>query len=128
MSSRFVKSLHPMDENVYVTGELHQAYHHHLRVIAAEFGEGTMFQWTREKARVVYRILQNSQLSTYRRHIVPGENMQDMPMSTYSFCSAFVDFTHMSSHLIFLQRLSGHTKSHPLRCHTSRNLVPGMII
>eukprot|EP00579_Thalassiosira_antarctica_P031173 CAMPEP_0202031546 /NCGR_PEP_ID=MMETSP0905-20130828/65073_1 /ASSEMBLY_ACC=CAM_ASM_000554 /TAXON_ID=420261 /ORGANISM="Thalassiosira antarctica, Strain CCMP982" /LENGTH=451 /DNA_ID=CAMNT_0048595389 /DNA_START=241 /DNA_END=1596 /DNA_ORIENTATION=- len=71
MSSRFVKSLHPMDENVYVTGELHQAYHHHLRVIAAEFGEGTMFQWTREKARVVYRILQNSQLSTYRRHIVP---------------------------------------------------------
>lgn len=71
--SGFAKSLHPMDENVYVTGELHQAYHHHLRVIATEFGEGKTLKWARDKIQRVYRILLNSQLSTYRSHIVPGE-------------------------------------------------------
>ena len=64
------KSLHPMDDNVYVTGELHQAYHHHLRVIATDF-RGKVFNLAREKVRRVYRILCNSQLSTYREHIVP---------------------------------------------------------
>ena len=64
------KSLHPMDENVYVTGELHQAYHHHLRVITTDF-RGKLFNLAREKAWRVYRILHNSQLSTYRKHIVP---------------------------------------------------------
>eukprot|EP00578_Thalassiosira_sp_NH16_P026572 CAMPEP_0181088336 /NCGR_PEP_ID=MMETSP1071-20121207/6732_1 /TAXON_ID=35127 /ORGANISM="Thalassiosira sp., Strain NH16" /LENGTH=494 /DNA_ID=CAMNT_0023170245 /DNA_START=166 /DNA_END=1650 /DNA_ORIENTATION=+ len=71
MPSGFASSLHPMDGNVYVTGELHQAYHHHLRVIATEFGEGNILKWTRERVERVYRILQNSQLSTYRSHIVP---------------------------------------------------------
>lgn len=74
MTPGFVKSLRPMDENVYVTGELHQAYHHHLRVIATEFGESRAFQWASEKVRRVFRILQNSQLSIYRQHIVPGES------------------------------------------------------
>lgn len=68
-----MKSLHPMDENAYVTEHLHQAYHHHLRVVAMEFSSGQMFKSIREKARRVYRILQNSQLSTYRHHLVPGE-------------------------------------------------------
>jgi len=60
-----------MDENVYVTRELHQAYHHHLRGIAAELGKGQVLHWAREKVLRVYRILQNSQLSTYHTHIVP---------------------------------------------------------
>jgi len=72
LSSTFIKSLHPMDENVYVTRELHQAYHHHLKVVATKFGEGAVFQWARNKAQRVFRILQNSQLSLYRRHIVPA--------------------------------------------------------
>lgn len=67
----FIRSLHPMDGHVYVTGELHQAYHHHLRVVATEFGEGKVFNWAKNKAQRVYRILQNSQLSTYRVGIVP---------------------------------------------------------
>ena len=71
----FVKSLHPMDGNVYVTEELHQAYHHHLRVIATEFSNGKVSRWAREQSQRLYRILQNSQLSSYRHHIVPGENM-----------------------------------------------------
>ena len=71
MASGFVESLRPMDGNVYVTGELHQAYHHHLRVVATEFGDGKVFRWAGEKIRRVFRILQSSQLSLYRRHIVP---------------------------------------------------------
>mmetsp|Transcript_9915 Transcript_9915/g.20686 ORF Transcript_9915/g.20686 Transcript_9915/m.20686 type:complete len:537 (-) Transcript_9915:123-1733(-) len=72
MPKGFVRSLHPMDGNVYVTGELHQAYHHHLRIITTEFDRNSkMMKWARDNARRVYRILQNSQLSTYRRHIVP---------------------------------------------------------
>jgi hypothetical protein len=74
LSSGLHKSLHPMDGNVYVTEQLHQAYHHHLRVIAMEFSVGNVvFKSLHEKARRVYRILQNSQLSTYRHNIVPGE-------------------------------------------------------
>jgi hypothetical protein len=75
MQSGFVKSIHPMDGNVYVTEGLHQAYHHHLKVVATEFGEGKISRWARDKSQLVYRIFQNSQLSTYRKHIVPGENM-----------------------------------------------------
>ncbi len=75
VASGFQKSLHPMDGNVYVTEQLHQAYHHHLRVIAIEFSVGHAFKSLREKAQRVYRILQNSQLSTYRNHIVPGETI-----------------------------------------------------
>lgn len=73
VASGFQNSLHPMDGNVYVTEHLHQAYHHHLRVTAIEFSVGHVFQSLQEKARRVYRILQNSQLSTYRLNIVPGE-------------------------------------------------------
>ena len=73
VTSGFRHSLHPMDGNVYVTEQLHQAYHHHLRVIAMKFSVGHAFKSLHEKAYSVYRILQNSQLSTYRNHIVPGE-------------------------------------------------------
>jgi hypothetical protein len=45
LQSGFVKLLHPMDGNVYVTGEFHQAFHHHLQVIATEFGKGKVSWW-----------------------------------------------------------------------------------
>ena len=63
-----------MDGNVYVTKELHQVYHHHLRVVATEFGDRKVVsKGAQEQSQCVYRILQNSQLSTYRQHIVQGE-------------------------------------------------------
>ena len=67
----FAKSLHPFDDNVCVTTEFHEAYHHHLRVIATELGESARKKWTHGGIRKVYRILHNSQLSMYRQHIVP---------------------------------------------------------
>jgi thiol-disulfide isomerase/thioredoxin len=93
MQSGFAKSLHPMDGNVYVTEELHQAYHHHLRVIATEFFEGKAVMWAREQYRRFYRILQNSQLSTYRRHILPGENTLHVP-------TAYALFLNLGTHFI----------------------------
>ena len=84
----FANSLHPMDENVYVTDELHEAYHHHLRVVTTEFESenNKVMRWARGSVRRVYRILQNSQLSTYRRHIVPGETMKPC----FVHCDTFV--------------------------------------
>lgn len=74
--SGFIKSLHPMDGNVYATKELHQVYHHHLRVVATEFGDRkVVYRGAQEQSQRVYRILQNSQLSTYRQHIVQGESL-----------------------------------------------------
>ena len=69
--SKFVHSLHPLDGNVYVSSGLHQAYHHHMRVVTTEFGDSHLIKWTRDKVRRVYRILSNTQLSTYRTSIVP---------------------------------------------------------
>eukprot|EP00986_Skeletonema_menzelii_P000978 scaffold274_cov144-Skeletonema_menzelii.AAC.1 len=72
ISSKFIQSLHPLDGNVYVTSGLHQAYHHHLRVVTTEFDFGdSLFKWVGDKVRRVYRILCNTQLSTYRTSIVP---------------------------------------------------------
>jgi thiol-disulfide isomerase/thioredoxin len=69
--SKFVESLHPLDGNVYVTEGLHQAYHHHMRVVTTEFGDSHLIKWARDKVRRVYRILSNTQLATYRTSIVP---------------------------------------------------------
>jgi thiol-disulfide isomerase/thioredoxin len=69
--STFVQSLHPLDGNVYVTSGLHQAYHHYMRVVTTEFGDAHLIKWSRDKMRRAYRILSNTQLSTYRTSIVP---------------------------------------------------------
>jgi thiol-disulfide isomerase/thioredoxin len=68
--SKFVRSLHPLDGNVYVSG-LHQAFHHHMRVVTTEFGDSHLIKWAGDKVRRVYRILSNTQLSTYRTSVVP---------------------------------------------------------
>lgn len=59
--------LSPMDGNVYVTHELHEAYHHYLKVVTTNV-EGLTFAGKNTKA---YQILQSSQLSLYRNDLVP---------------------------------------------------------
>lgn len=95
--SGFRKSLHPMDGNVYVTEQLHQAYHHYLRVIAMEFSDSHLFKSLREKARRVYRILQNSQLSIYRQNIVPGKTKCCIIMQAKRLFH-FRDHSHLFCH------------------------------
>mgnify|MGYP003870079713 CR=1 FL=1 len=59
--------LKPMNGNVYVNEELHEAYHHYLKIIT------TNVEGLKRGNRVfkAYQILQNSQLSYYRSDVVP---------------------------------------------------------
>ena len=62
--------LFPMSGNVYVTKELHESYHHYLKVITTDV-EG-LESVARRKLKA-YQILQNSQLAYYRNDMVPGK-------------------------------------------------------
>jgi hypothetical protein len=57
----------PMDGNAYVTKDLHEAYHHYLKVVTTNV-EGLRMGPRDLKA---YQIIQSSQLSYYRTDIVP---------------------------------------------------------
>jgi Endoplasmic reticulum vesicle transporter len=57
----------PMNGNVYVTHELHEAYHHHLKIISTTADNFRMG----ERVLHAYQILQNSQLAFYRTDVVP---------------------------------------------------------
>lgn len=58
----------PMNNNVYVTTGLHEAYHHYLKVITTDV-EG--LKTARGRKLKAYQIVQNSQLAMYRNDIVP---------------------------------------------------------
>jgi hypothetical protein len=62
------KKLAPMNSNAYVTTGLHEAYHHYLKVIAADVDGLSTARGRELKA---YQIIQNSQLAMYRNDIVP---------------------------------------------------------
>ena len=57
----------PMDDNVYVTQDLHEAYHHYLKVISTNI-DGLRVG---KRDLRVYQIVENSQLAYYRNDIVP---------------------------------------------------------
>ena len=57
----------PMDNNVYVNANLHEAYHHYLKVITTNI-DG--LRVGRRDLRA-YQILQSSQLAYYRNDLVP---------------------------------------------------------
>jgi hypothetical protein len=59
--------LSPMDGNVYPTYNLHEAYHHYLKVVSTQI-DGLRVG---NRELRVYQILENSQLSYYRNDIVP---------------------------------------------------------
>jgi hypothetical protein len=59
--------LTPMDGNVYVTHELHEAYHHYLKVITTNI-DGLRIGRKDLKA---YQILQSSQLAYFRDDVIP---------------------------------------------------------
>lgn len=62
-----VKKLAPMDGNVYVTEDLHEAYHHYLKVVTTNV-DG--LRLGRRDLRA-YQIIQSSQLAYYRSDVVP---------------------------------------------------------
>jgi len=69
--------LAPLNGNVYVTNELHQAFHHHLKVIHHSFSyknpkgaSATAYYHASDLARI-YQVLPQSQLSEYHYDSVP---------------------------------------------------------
>lgn len=65
--SDLLEKVAPMDGNVYVSHELHEAYHHYLKVVTTNV-EGLTLGRRELKA---YQIVQSSQLSYYRDDIIP---------------------------------------------------------
>ena len=64
--------LSPMDNNVYVTKNEHEAYHHYLKVISTDVGSAGSYRTLKTtEQRRAYRILQSSQLSFYHTDQVP---------------------------------------------------------
>jgi len=61
------RKITPVDGNVYVTRDLHEAYHHYLKVVTTNV-DGLKIGRRNFKA---YQILQSSQLSFYRNDQVP---------------------------------------------------------
>jgi hypothetical protein len=57
----------PMDGNVYTTFNLHESYHHYLKVITTK-AEGLYVGRTALRA---YQIIPSSQLAYYRNDMVP---------------------------------------------------------
>ncbi len=69
----FERSLNPLDGNVYVTYNQHEAFHHYLKVVTTEFDDPYLKK-SRQKLKKpirAYQILSSSQLSLYRDDIVP---------------------------------------------------------
>eukprot|EP00586_Coscinodiscus_wailesii_P021684 CAMPEP_0172519394 /NCGR_PEP_ID=MMETSP1066-20121228/291388_1 /TAXON_ID=671091 /ORGANISM="Coscinodiscus wailesii, Strain CCMP2513" /LENGTH=520 /DNA_ID=CAMNT_0013301969 /DNA_START=854 /DNA_END=2417 /DNA_ORIENTATION=+ len=69
----FSDKISPFNGNVYVTHHLHQAYHHHLKVVTTnfEYVYGSKPFYERTKQGVAYQILAQSQLSSYHEDAVP---------------------------------------------------------
>ena len=61
------KKLMPMDGNTYVTYELHEAYHHYLKIITTNVPG---LQVAKREIKT-YQIVQSSQLSFYRNDQIP---------------------------------------------------------
>jgi len=61
------RKINPMDGNVYVNENLHEAYHHYLKVITTNI-DGLKFG---HKEMLAYQVLANSQLAYYKEDIVP---------------------------------------------------------
>mmetsp|Transcript_27698 Transcript_27698/g.66745 ORF Transcript_27698/g.66745 Transcript_27698/m.66745 type:complete len:557 (+) Transcript_27698:179-1849(+) len=59
--------IYPMDGNVYTTHELHEAYHHYLKVVTTKVDGLTMGK----RQLKAYQIIPSSQLAYYRSDMVP---------------------------------------------------------
>jgi Endoplasmic reticulum vesicle transporter len=62
-----IGKMSPMDGNVYVTQDLHEAYHHYLKVVTTNVDGLKMGK----RELKTYQIVQSSQLAMYRPDVVP---------------------------------------------------------
>jgi len=66
----FSESLQPMDGNVYVNHNEHEAFHHYMKVVTTQFND-PYEEMENKKKMFAYQMLSSSQLSYYRNDIVP---------------------------------------------------------
>lgn len=104
------RTIHPFDGNVYVTEELHQAYHHYIKLVSTN--------------HEYYQVLQNSQLSFYPPDRIPEAKfvLDISPIAgTYIYLKAGVAIKGRRcifiSLLISPLTLSLHTLPLPLLVH-----------
>jgi len=71
--SNFERSLNPLDGNVYINHNEHEAFHHYLKVVTTEFDNPYTSKNRRKSSNDLkaYQLLSSSQLSFYRSDIVP---------------------------------------------------------
>lgn len=67
----FDASLRPMDGNVYVNHNEHEAFHHYMKVVTTQFNDPFTEVDKTKANHFAYQILSSSQLSYYRNDIVP---------------------------------------------------------
>jgi len=65
----FEHSLSPMDNNVYVNQNEHEAFHHYMKLVTTQFADP--YEVVVRRHPVYYQILSSSQLSYYRNDIIP---------------------------------------------------------
>lgn len=76
LPKNFAKTLAPLDGNVYINQNEHEAFHHYMKVVTTQFTDPyknvpKKTAYRRGTKPVAYQILSSSQLSFYRSDIVP---------------------------------------------------------
>jgi len=79
-----LKSTEPMNNNVYVNDKLHQAYHHHMKVVSTNLELSR--KYSGKDAILAYQLVQSSQVMQY------GE--EDVPEARFAY-----DLSPMSVHI-----------------------------
>eukprot|EP00560_Eucampia_antarctica_P008612 CAMPEP_0197825118 /NCGR_PEP_ID=MMETSP1437-20131217/2251_1 /TAXON_ID=49252 ORGANISM="Eucampia antarctica, Strain CCMP1452" /NCGR_SAMPLE_ID=MMETSP1437 /ASSEMBLY_ACC=CAM_ASM_001096 /LENGTH=539 /DNA_ID=CAMNT_0043424989 /DNA_START=91 /DNA_END=1710 /DNA_ORIENTATION=+ len=79
----FLETMNPMDGNVYVNPNEHEAFHHYLKIVTTEFDDP--FTNTKKNNLQAYQLQSNSQLSFYRTDIIPEAKFSydPSPISVY---------------------------------------------
>jgi len=71
----FERTLAPLDGNVYVNHEQHEAFHHYLKVVTTDFDDpylkSSRSRYHKKEGIRAYQVLSSSQISFYRSDIVP---------------------------------------------------------
>ena len=83
-----IPKLSPMDGNVYRTLDLHESYHHYIKLIS------TQVKGFKVAARDVrmYQMIENSQLAYYRNDMIPSARF------VYDLSPIAVSYRHSSRH------------------------------
>jgi len=85
LPSDVLNKISPMNENVYVSHQLHEGFTHYLKVVTTNLPQGMGFGY-QNRVKRAYQILQNSQLAYYRNDIVPeAKFMYDLSPISVSY-------------------------------------------